>query len=168
MIQEQCNSQCQQIVEQNLTIGYDLCMQLCKADAQSRTQDIGGYVDQVYSQQVYGMTLEDMVNFLNVYFIPLIILTIISGATMVYLSSEPFSRLGHALVTIAITFLIAGLIPNFITLPSGTIFQTISSYLFKPLEEILVYGIVALVSGIGLSLYGYYSKKKTKNIKKKK
>jgi hypothetical protein len=164
MVQEQCDTRCQQISQGNLTT-YNTCMPWCKNETQNNTQNIDTYIDQVYSQKIYNMTLGDMVDFLNTYFIPLIILTIISGVAMIFLSYEPFSRLGHALISIAITLLILGLIPNFVTLPSGTMFQTITSYILKPLEDILIYGIVALISGIGLSAYGYYSKKKAEKKK---
>lgn len=167
MIDERCNQECQRALQENITNNYDLCIQVCKDQLQNQTLDLDEYVDNIYSQQIYGFTLEELTNFLNTYFILFIIVTILSGIGLAYLAENPFSRLGHASVSISIPLLLLGLIPDFIIFPGETLFQTISSYIFEPMKSILTYGIVSLVSGIGLSIYGYFYGKKKEGKKKK-
>lgn len=160
MIEDRCTQNCQQALQQNITNNYDFCMQVCKDQTQNQTQDLDEYINNVYSQKIYGFTLEELTNFLNTYSIVFIIIVVVSGAGLLFLAANPFSRLGHALVSLAIPLLIIGAIPILITSVPAE-YQLIASYIFEPMKSILTYGIVAMVAGIALSIYGYfYSKKK--------
>jgi len=167
VIQNQCESQCQQILGSQSGFEYETCLNLCVEEGQSRTGNLDQYVDQVYSQGVAGLSLGFFSDFLNQYFLVLIVIAVVSAVGLGYLADNPFSAFGHNFVMMSLSFIVTGLLPKFITLPPELgVFQVLISYFAEPLDLLLKIGIVLLVLGVVCYIASYYNKKKQRKTAK--
>lgn len=136
-----------------------MCMQSCLRRANESQQYVFNTIDQIYSKNLAsGFSIDDIMSMLN-NFLLFLVVSIILGASLFFVSDKPLSKIGNDFVIVAISLLAFAVIPMFIISPDMTIMNAVSSFLSQSLYQQLIAGIVLLVVGIILVVIG---KKKNK------
>jgi len=149
VINMQCNQFC---IEYNATD----CMELCISQASNETGInimVDDTVNSIYSKEYRSVSLDKVVYYMNMMFLPLIMIAIMSAVFLVALTEAPFKALGHSFIVIAIGSFIAGLLPQIIpffipALQIEGIMQKIFGYISTGFYRELYFGIGFLIVGI--------------------
>jgi hypothetical protein len=136
-----------------------MCMQSCLHKANESQQYVFNTIDEIYSKNLIpGFSIDNIMSMLN-NFLLFLVISIILGASLFFVSEKPLSRIGNDFILVAISLLAFAVIPMFIISPDATIMNAVSSFLSQSLYQQLIAGTALLVSGIILLVIG---KKKNK------
>lgn len=172
LINNQCSDMCSQYNATN-------CMETCISQV-SNEADINKMVDDtlstLYSKEFGGVSIDKAIYYLNLMFLPFVILSVITAILLVFLSREPFRALGHNLIVIAIASLLTGMLPKilplfFPVLQGEGMVQRIQSYVFSGFYKEFYFGIGFLIAGFVFYILNYYherSRSQFEEIKKTK
>jgi hypothetical protein len=165
MLEQKCDDFCADFEE----VQKQACIELCISEIGNKTSDtVSKAVDDVYDKEFYGISVEQMTYYLN-QFILFFILSIASGALILFVSKEPLGHLGKNLITVSITLFITGFSPNLIMSFSNLpVEELLSSYLGQGLEQQKILAIIFIVAGIALVITNYIMKRRKKKKSKKK
>jgi hypothetical protein len=158
---KQCEETCLSEAKQN-------CINnICLPQFSKSQEYIFNMIDGVYNKEVFsGVTINDVVPVFN-NFLLLLILSLIFGFLIFFVSENPISKLGNDLIIIAISLLSIAVIPVFIITPDISILKLISDYIMEGFKLQIILGIIVLVIGIALAIIGRKLKSK-KEISKEK
>jgi ABC-type multidrug transport system fused ATPase/permease subunit len=136
-----------------------MCIESCLSRANESQQYVSNAIDDIYSKNIVsGFSIDSILSILKNFFLFLII-SIILGVSLFFVSEKPLSRIGNDFVVVAISLLAFAVIPMFIISPGASILNTVSEFFSQSLYQQLIAGIILLVVGIILVLIG---KKKNK------
>jgi hypothetical protein len=136
-----------------------ICMQSCLHRANESQRYVFNTIDEIYNKNlVSGFSINDIMSMLN-NFLLFLVISIILGASLFFVSEKPLSRIGNNFIVVAISLLAFAVIPMLIISPDMSIMNAVSGFLSQSLFQQLITGIVLLVVGIILVIIG---KKKNK------
>jgi len=131
-----------------------MCMQSCLHRANESQRYVFNTIDEIYNKNlVSGFSIDDIMSMLN-NFLLFLVISIILGASLFFVSDKPLSRIGNDFIVVAISLLAFAVIPMFIISPDMSIMNAVSSFLSQSLYQQLITGIVLLVLGIILVIIG--------------
>ena len=161
LVENQCNDFCSDAGEQK-----QLCIDMCREDMGNKTdQTISSVIDNVYSTEFYGISIEKITTVLN-QLILFIAITIISGTAIFFVSEEPLSTLGRNMISVSITLFITALSPNFILSISNIPVQSVfSDYMSTGLEMQNIFAVILIAIAIVLIVVDYLIKRRKKKKK---
>jgi uncharacterized membrane protein YwzB len=162
------DDQCQEECSQN---PYESCLSDCKIQKTNQIQTgVDKAVDELYDKKIFGVTLEELSSFLS-YYLLFAAIGIFSGILLFFASENPFSTIGKDFITIAVSFFISSLTPDFVTASVNLPFdlgRAISDYLSPAFSQQMNYAIVFFVAGIIFIVVDYLLAKRKAKIGKKK
>jgi hypothetical protein len=89
----------------------------------------------------------------------LVIMTIILGASLFFVTEKPVSKIGGNIVWVALSVLLVAIVPVVVLKPDESVLKMVSDYLFASLYQQAIIGVVLLVIGIALLVIGKKIKK---------
>ncbi len=156
LLAEQCGWLCQ--AETN----KEACVNVCLTEALRQSeQSFNDMIDELYSKQVFGITLEQISVFMNqtqlFSFLALVCLFLLGK-----ISEEPLNMIAKGLMTAGISLTVAGLSPNMIvgtTIVGVPVLGNMFSYLSQGLELQAKIGIGLFILGVVLLIIENLTKK---------
>jgi hypothetical protein len=147
-LREECKEACLNETKQN-------CIQMCLSQFSNKSQQyIYDMVDEVYNKKIVDdISLDNLTQiFRNT--ILLLVLSLIFGFSIFFVSDKPISKLGNNLIVVSISLLSIAVIPMFIISPDISIIKMISDYILEGLYLQLISGVILIVIGIILIIIG--------------
>ncbi len=159
---QQCNIKCDYLetelkescIETCLSEGKNICIQMCLSQTSNESQQyIYDAIDEFYNTEIISnINIDDIISiFRNS--ILFIVLTLIFGFSMFFVSDEPITKLGNKIIVVSIFLLSMVVIPALI-ISNISFIKLITNYLLEGLYEQLYIGIILLVTGIILIIIG--------------
>lgn len=131
-----------------------MCMQSCFHRANESQQYVFNTIDEIYNKNlVSGFSIDEIMSMLN-NFLLFLVISIILGTSMFFVSDKPLSRIGNDFIVVAISLLAFAVIPMFIISPDMSVMNAVSNFLSQSLYQQLISGIVLLVVGIIIAVIG--------------
>jgi hypothetical protein len=136
-----------------------ICIQSCLSRSNQSQKYIFDTIDEIYNKKLISdFSLDDILSILK-NFLLFLIISIILGISLFFVSDKPLSKIGNDFVVVAISLLALAVVPMFVITPSISIIKIVSDFLSQSLYQQLIIGIVLLIVGIILVVIG---KKKNK------
>jgi hypothetical protein len=124
----------------------------------SRTNESQEYLyktlDDIYSKKIVDDISLDGVTTIFKNVILFLILSLISGLSISFISDKPVSKIGNDIIIVSISLLSLAAVPVFIITPEVSIVKMVADYLLQGLYKQIIIGIVFLVIGIILIVVG--------------
>lgn len=158
MIESQCNDFCAGKEED--------CFGVCIDEMENQTtKTINDVIDNVYESDVYGISIDEVISILT-QLLFFVLIALITGATIFFVSEEPFSVMGRNLLSVSVTLLITAFSPNIILSLSNVEMNSVfSGYLSQGLELQALLAAVLVAVAIAFLIADYLIKRK--RLKKK-
>jgi len=154
---EQCNNMCSNVTETSLKT---ICLGECIGRfANESGEVVNKAVDEIYSKKFMNISIDKAVSLLSSFTL-FLILTIISGIALLFISETPLASLGKNCISISVSLLIFGFLPKLIPLPETPAVRMVFDYLSSGLGKQIYFGIIFLIIGIIFLIANYILKKR--------
>lgn len=135
------------------------CVQTCLYNTGASQQYINQTIDKLYSSKIFDdVSIDEAIPIIrnNILFI---VLSLIFGLLMFFVSEKPVSKIGNDFVWVGIALLSVAAIPVFLTGSEVSVVKIISDYIMQSFYQQAYVGIILLIAGVILIFIG---KKKNK------
>jgi hypothetical protein len=155
-MQPYCIESCQNSTHDSM---MQICLQNCFSRFNQTQRQISEAIDGLYGNEIAsGVTINDVANVFSNNLL-LIVITLLSGASLLVVAEKPVSKLGSNILWVSISILTLALVPIVVINPDDSIFKMVFEYLFASMYQQAIIGVILLVVGIALLLTGRKFKK---------
>jgi hypothetical protein len=156
-MQPQCLQSCND--SSQISQAKQMCIDKCIVKTNQSQDQMSDAIDEVYSREIAsGVTLNDATNILSNNLL-LVILTIILGASLFFVTEKPLSKIGGNIVWVALSILFVAMVPVVVLKSDESVLKMVFDYLFASLYQQAIIGVALLVIGIALLIVGKKIKK---------
>ena len=135
---------------------YDICIDRCTNATAQSASFLMGKIDDLYTQKIImGSSLDELIALQRSWFMPSVIIAIISAALMLVISKKPFRTLGTNLLVLGISslilyFALKKIIENMVPVSTNELASALIGYIQSGFTGFYNFGLLFLAGGIAL------------------